>query len=315
MTRSTSRKPVADREKTAQRLLSSSAQNSYDPDVDLDWAAPLPDDKYFLPPQWTSLYGTELWQRMTPEQRRELGRQEITSMTSFGILGEVGLMHMLLKVVLQGDPTSRHAQYALTEVADECRHTTMFGRGIEMSGTRMFLPPRRLRRVLSNVISLFPVGVSAYAGALLLEELFDKMQRAAMLDEDMQPGIRMINRIHVLEEARHITFAREEIQRAMPTMSRPRLLAHRTVIGAAAWGFARVMIDPRVYKAVGLNPLEARRAALTNPHYQEFIRWMATGLVQFLDEMGLIGFPANWLWRRSFMLPDGQARSKTAAMP
>ena len=32
---------VADREKTAERLLNSSADKFYDPEVDIDWAAPL----------------------------------------------------------------------------------------------------------------------------------------------------------------------------------------------------------------------------------------------------------------------------------
>jgi pimeloyl-ACP methyl ester carboxylesterase len=72
-----------------------------------------------------------------------------------------------------------------------------------------------------------------------------------------------------------------------------------------AWGFARVLIDPRVYRSVGLDPMKARAAALSNPHYQRTIQWMAEGLVGFLDEVGLIGAPAMPLWRRSFMLPDG----------
>ncbi|HEY2205924.1 MAG TPA: diiron oxygenase, partial [Pseudonocardia sp.] len=96
------------REKTAERLLGSSAARSYDPDVDIDWSAPLDPDKLFLPEHRVSLYGTELWDRMSPEQRRELAKNEIISITSFGIVAEVALMHLLLKVVTLGDPTTRH---------------------------------------------------------------------------------------------------------------------------------------------------------------------------------------------------------------
>src|SRR5947209_509930 len=82
-------------------------------------------------------------------QRVELGKHEIFSITSFGIYAEVALMHLLLKVVTQGDPTTRHAQYALTEVADECRHSTMFGRGIEKAGVRPYLAPWWFRLALN----------------------------------------------------------------------------------------------------------------------------------------------------------------------
>jgi pimeloyl-ACP methyl ester carboxylesterase len=125
-----------------------------------------------------------------------------------------------------------------------------------------------------------------------------------MADEHLQPGVRMINRIHVMEEARHISFARAKLREIVPSLTPTQLAAYRLVVGALAWGFPRVLIDPRVYKSVGLDPMKARAAALANPHYQRTIRWMAEGLVGFFDEVGLIGAPAMPLWRRSFMLPE-----------
>jgi hypothetical protein len=293
---------MSDRERTAERLLRSSADKFYDPDVDIDWTAPLEDGKYYLPEHRVSLYGTALWDRLTPEQRLELGRQEIISITSFGILSEVALMHMLLHTVSEGDPTSRHAQYALTEVADECRHSTMFGRSIEKSGARPYLLPRKFR-ALQRLVVLLPTGPSSWGGTLLVEEMLDRLQRETMADDGMQTHIRMVNRIHVLEEARHITYAREELRRLMPRLGPVRRAFHRVALALAAFGVARVIIDPRVYKRVGLDPREARRAALANPHYRETIRWMGERLVGFLREAGMISGPLTTaLWRRSFLL-------------
>jgi pimeloyl-ACP methyl ester carboxylesterase len=107
-----------------------------------------------------------------------------------------------------------------------------------------------------------------------------------------------------MEEARHISFARAKLREIVPSLTPTQLAAYRLVVGALAWGFPRVLIDPRVYKSVGLDPMKARAAALANPHYQRTIRWMAEGLVGFFDEVGLIGAPAMPLWRRSFMLPE-----------
>ena len=58
-------------------------------------------------------------------------------------------------------------------------------------------------------------GPSAYASILVAEELLDTWQRELMKDERVQPITRMVARIHVLEEARHMTFAREEVKRQM----------------------------------------------------------------------------------------------------
>jgi P-aminobenzoate N-oxygenase AurF len=297
----TSRGP-SQREKVAERLLRSSAARCYDPKVDIDWSAPVEPDKYFLPEHRVSLYGTELWERMTPEQRYELAKHEIVSITSFGIYAEVALMHLLLKVVASGDPTSRHAQYALTEVADECRHSTMFGRGIEKSGVRPYLAPWWVRQLL-NLTLLLPIGPATYGGTLLVEEITDRLQRESMADEGVQTTIRMINKVHVLEEARHISFARAEVTRMVPGMGRFALAANRLMLAAAAPWLVRVMLHPDVYRAVGLDRRRARKVARANPHYRESLRWMGERIVAFLIEAGMIkGRVTTALWRRSLLL-------------
>jgi hypothetical protein len=290
------------REKVAERLLRSSAARSYDPEVDIDWAAPLPEDKYYLPEHRVSLYGTELWRRMTPEQRAELAKREIISITTFGIYAEVALMHLLLKVVSSGDPTTRHAQYAFTEVADECRHSTMFGRGIEKSGVGPYRVPLWFRALL-NLATLLPIGPATYGGTLLVEELLDRLQRELLADENIQPHIRMINKIHVLEEARHISFARAEVTRMVPKMRRLPLAVQRVGLALSAPFLVRTMIHPDVYRSVGLDPREARKVARANPHHQQSLRWMGERLVAFLTEAGMIrGVLTKALWRRAYLL-------------
>ena len=56
-----------------------------------------------------------------------------------------------------------------------------------------------------------PIGtLAAYAAILVAEEVLDVMQRDWMRDERVVPFVRTINNIHVVEESRHMKFAREE---------------------------------------------------------------------------------------------------------
>ena len=88
---------------TAQRLLGSSARNSYDPDIDIDWDAPIDDDKLFMPAERVSLYGTALWDTMTDEQRITLSRHESASLASTGLWFEMILMQMLIRHAFRRD--------------------------------------------------------------------------------------------------------------------------------------------------------------------------------------------------------------------
>ncbi|GAB3586685.1 diiron oxygenase [Amycolatopsis endophytica] len=289
------------REKTAERLLKSSANKFYDPEVDIDWGAPLDEGKPFQLEHRSSLYGTHLWDRLTEEQRIELGRHELASIASNGIFFEVLLMQLLLKEVYNSDPTSRHVQYALTEIADECRHSTMFARSVETVGAPAYGPVKIVHR-LGKLLPFIGYGPALYGSILVAEEILDRIQRESMADENIQPLVRMVNRIHVLEEARHVTFAREEVTRGMAKLSKPELLYQRWLIAIVSFAITRSLINPRVYKAVGLNPREAFETALANPNWHETLRWSGERIMAFLDEAGLVGQPGTYWWRKSFLL-------------
>jgi hypothetical protein len=289
------------RERTAERLLRSTAARAYDPDLDIDWSAPLADDKGYILEHRCTLYGTELWQRLTPRQRLELGRHEAASVASTGIWLEFVLLRMLARLAYQGDPASSHVQYALAEMAEECRHSTMFARLIERLGVPVQRPPA-LIHAAGALLPTIARGPAMWGAVLLGEELIDRYQREQADDESIQPLMRMVNRIHIMEEARHIGFARAELARTAAAVPRAQLPYHRLVLAQVGFIVARSLVSPEVYRAVGLDPRAARRAALANPYHQQTIRYGGEKIMAFLADAGLVGPPGMHLWRRSFLL-------------
>ncbi|KAA2264091.1 diiron oxygenase [Solihabitans fulvus] len=285
-----------DIDKTAARLLNSAARTSYDPDVDVDWNAPLVDGLYFIPPHRVSLYGTELWDSLSEDQRIELSRHELASIASAGIWLEMILMQFLVRYSYKPDPTQRNVHYALTEVADECRHSVMFATMIERIGAPTY-GPNRLNKALGTLLRSAGGGPSMFAATLIGEEIPDRLQRECMADERVQPLVRMVNRIHVVEEARHLSFAREELARELDGISRARLEFHRVITAKAAHVLVGSLISPLVYRSIGLDPVETKKLALRNPHHLETLRWAGEKLVKHLDGVGMIGGPSRQWWR------------------
>ncbi|WP_442817239.1 diiron oxygenase [Streptomyces sp. NBC_01216] len=193
----------------ARRLLDSAARLSYDPVTEVDWDTPLDKDFHGASPEWSTLYGTAYWSELTEPQRRELTRQEAASVASTGIWFEMILQQMVLRDIYGKDPTQPRFQWALTEIADECRHSVMFARGAAKLGAPAYRP-RRAVVELGRVFKTLAFGESAYASILVAEEVLDVMQRDWMRDERVAPFVRTINNIHVVEESRHMKFARDE---------------------------------------------------------------------------------------------------------
>jgi hypothetical protein len=284
-----------------ERLLRSSARHSYDPEVDIDWDAPVDPSLWGMQPERMSLYGTHLWERLGEEQRIELSRHEVASIASVGLWFELLLMQMMLRDLYDDDPTGAHMHYALTEVADECRHSTMFGKSIAHFGVPAYGPPAKVHR-LGRLFTQVVRGPSAYASILVAEEVLDTWQRDLMKDERVQPVTRMVARIHVLEEARHMTFARAEVAEKMAGLSRAQRVVQQTLTARTCFLVARSLVNPEIYRAVGIDPGEGRRTALSNPHYRETMQWMGEKPLAFLREHDLLPKSQERVWRGSLLL-------------
>jgi len=285
----------------ADRLLRSSAARSYDPDVDVDWSAPPVEGLSYMLEHRCSLYGTPIWHRLTPDQRLELGKHEAASVASVGLWFEFILMRMLTKLAYNGDPTDPRIQYALTETAEECRHSIMFAKMVTTIGCPAYGPRPKIHR-LGKILPSLNYGPSMYGSILVAEEVTDRLQREQADSPAIQPLVRMVNRIHIMEEARHIGFARDELLAGIGKLNRVELRYQRHMLAYVSYVVCRSLINPRVYLSVGLDPREARRAALATPHYRETIRFSGEKIMPFLREAGLVGGPGMHWWKESFLV-------------
>nr|WP_156618082.1 diiron oxygenase [Mycolicibacterium sp. F2034L] len=289
------------RDEFSDRLLRGSAKKSYAPVVDIDWESPIDPDRFFLPPEVISLYGTPLWAQMSHEQQIELSRQEFVNLLSAGIWFENILNQALLRGLMHADVTSPATHYSLTELGDETRHMVMFGRAIGYVGGKPF-QPSRLQRMIINALPLGFRGSVLWVAALVGEEIFDALQRQILDDPELQPIVRRVMRIHVTEEARHIQFARDGARRAVPELRPVNRLLLGTIHGAGGPFYRFLFTNPATYRRVGLDGREARRQARVNPHFRKVQRLGFAPLAAFLEEVGLMSRLGRRMWRRSGFL-------------
>jgi hypothetical protein len=287
---------------TAERLLASAERTSFDPQVDIDWTAPPVPGLWYSPPERCTLFGTDLWRRMPEEQRIELTKHEVASIASVGIWFETILTQMLVRQLYDRSLTDAHARFAFTEIADECRHSMMFGRMIETLGCPDY-GPGRLAHALGRPFKTLSNGTLTFAGALYVEEILDALQREAMQDDRVQPLVRAVSRLHVVEESRHMRYARDETARQVAQLGRLEHGASRAVLGVVAIMATGRLVHPGVYAAVGLDPRQAAAAARTSPRWAETRRFAARKAVAFFTELGLISSAdRRLLWRSSGLI-------------
>jgi hypothetical protein len=289
------------REEFSERLLRGSVKKSYEPVVDIDWDAPLVPDKFFLPPSVVTLYGTKQWDAMTREQQIELSRQELVNILSAGIWFENILNQALLRDLMHKNPTASSTHYALTELGDETRHMVMFGKTIARVGG-IPVRPKLFQRIIINALPFTFRGSVLWTAALVGEEIFDALQRQIMEDDDLQPIVQRLMRIHVTEEARHIQFARDGLRKQVPTMPRYRRMLLANLHGAGGPFYRMLFTLPVQYSRTGLPGRESTRVARANPHFQQMCVTSFESLAAFFEETGLMGRLGRRMWRRAGFL-------------
>jgi hypothetical protein len=206
------------------RLSALSVTHHFDAYSDIDWDAPgfqvdRMDPRWELPAD-DPLAHTRWYRKLPTEQRLGLGLDRVVTMMKTGIEFERILKQGLLEfagTLPNGAPEFR---YAYHEVIEECQHSLMFQEFVNRSGfdaTGLRLYARLGARLVINLGRRFPPLFFIFV--LGGEEPIDYVQRKALRsDNDTPPVLERVMRIHVTEEARHLSFARSYLKTRAPKL-------------------------------------------------------------------------------------------------
>jgi hypothetical protein len=272
------------------QLVTASERTTLDPFREVDWSIPIDDSAFHLPPEVLPLYGTTVWDSMSETRRIVYGRHEAAALCGAGIWFENVLMQAVLRHLAELPVTDPAHRYLLVEVADECRHSTMFGEFIRRAGT----PAYRPAHASLDVDELPGRRAMSYLLILAVEELLDHINRKTMRDERVHPVSRQIAKLHVLEEARHVSFAKTYLSEVWPQLAADERHAMAEAAPALVAMVAEFSIDPAVYEHLGID--DGATTARVNPHHRAVIVAGVSKLTGFLQDLGLIDDENRSTW-------------------
>lgn len=290
---------------TLSTLSESSVRRNFNPYVDIDWKDPelavRTDD-----PRWVLSGADPLarhpWYRSQPlEKQIAMGMWRQANMAKVGVQFEGilvrGLMHYTFWVP-NGSPEYR---YCLHECIEECNHTLMFQELVNRIGVDVPGMPRWLR-VLSPIVPFYagPLPNSFFFGVLAGEVPFDYLQTLSLRDENMAPAIvrRMIG-IHVAEEARHISFAHQYLQRRVPRLWRSSrfMLSLYVPVVMRMLGQAMVVPPRTFFREFGVPRSARKKWFFGDPDSRQMWRDMFADVRMVCHELGLMNPAARLMWR------------------
>ncbi|MBX6767235.1 MAG: diiron oxygenase, partial [Actinomadura rubrobrunea] len=233
------------------RLNKASVEKHWEAYADIPWDDPEyavdPNDpRWILDPAIDALARTE-WYRSQPEEiRAQIGLWRVATAMKIGLQFENLLKRGLLNYAYRLPNGRPEFRYVYHETTEECHHGMMFQEFVNRTG----MPIRGMPRALSLIAQAAPwiplVSTELFFVFVLGgEDPIDYVQRKSLKGGHIKhPLEETIMKIHIAEEARHISFARHYLRHRVPKMSRTR----RRLLGLTApivlGIMARIMLSP-----------------------------------------------------------------------
>ena len=279
----------------------------FDAYVDVPWDDPSyaidPDDPRWELGEDDPLGATE-WYRSQPQHiRARLGLHSIVAKMKVGLQFESVLKRGLLEYTAELPDESPEFRYAYHEVIEEAHHSLMFQEFVNRCaphGLRVKGINRLVKFGARNVIRMGRRSPALFFVFVLGgEDPIDHVQRTVLRSgRELHPLTERIMRIHVTEEARHLSFARHYLKREVPRMNvvRRRLLALRVpfILGQMAGMMLRP--TPEIVKAYRI-PKSVLKEAYGSRAAREGVWDSLRKVRQLLVELRLVTGPSKLLWR------------------
>lgn len=204
------------------RLSDGSIHRSFNPYTDIGWEDPefqvTADDRRWILPE-IDVVGAHPWYKAQPEAVQvAIGMYRQANVAKVGLLFEQILIRGFMQYISMLPNSSAEFRYCTHEVIEECNHTLMFQEMVNRTGVDVpgFGPV--MRRVAPFLpLAAWPFPEIFFMGVLAGEEPIDHIQKCYLRSNgDYHPIITNVMRIHVAEEARHISFAHEFLRQRVP---------------------------------------------------------------------------------------------------
>jgi len=287
------------------RLNTQSVRKHFDAYEDVPWDDyPIdPADRRWALDDLDPLGRTDWYKALPPEEQSRLGLLTVATKMQVGYFFEGVLKRGLLEHAQQLPAGSPELRYVYHEVIEEAQHSLMFQEFCGRAGLATVPKlPRRARvgsKRVVKVAKFFPELFFIFV--LGGEDPIDHMQRETLRkqDKELHPLLERIMRIHVTEEARHLSFARHWLKQHVPALGPVR----RTILSIGAplilGEMGGMMMKPSkaLQREYGIPREVMREAYDDNPEFQQGAAVAMRKVRLLCRDLGLINPISKRLWK------------------
>ena len=287
------------------RLSRQSVVKHFDAYADVPWDDPDmavdPDDPRWALPATDALARTAWYQSQPAGIQARIGLHRIAVNMKVGLQFESILKRGLLEFAAKLQNGAPEFRYAYHEVIEEAHHSLMFQEFVNRTGLEVPGMPWHMQFGARRVVTLgrrFPELFFLFV--LGGEDPIDHVQRQALRGGEVHPLLERIMRIHVTEEARHLSFARHYLKRQVPKLPwrKRQALAWQTPFILGQMAAQMLGVPPVVARTYGIPKRVIRQAYREDPDAGQFVKDSLRKVRELAVEIGIVTPVSKLVWKR-----------------
>ncbi len=290
-----------------QRLSKQSIDKHFGAYEDIDWESDdmqitLENGDWILENGYLDPIGDTSWYKDLDNSAKDrLGLYSVAIRMKYGLQFESILKRGLLEYAAKLPNNSPEFRYAYHEVIEEAQHSLMFQEFVNRTGLEI----KGLSRLDLFGTSLI-IKLGGYFPSLFFffvlggEDPIDYLQRKALKsDNQIHPLLKTIMKIHVTEEARHLSFARHYLKLNVPKLN----FISTTVVSVAVpiilGSMAKMMLQApkQVIEEFNIPKEVIREAYRENKNHSEETKVALTKVRKLYEELNLMTPVSKQIWK------------------
>jgi hypothetical protein len=252
----------------------------------LAWSTDVDPEAEHVPDIQIPIYGTHIWDKLTPGEIRKLRRESLAWTLSQFMHGEQGALLATAQIV-DATPSFDAKLYGSSQVMDEARHVEVYARYLREKMTRQYPVNRHLRALLDQILTDGRWDMK-YLGMQIMVEGLAMAAFGFMHQTCSEPLLKDLTHYVMKDESRHVAFGVLALQDFYKDLS----ASERRVREEFLFEGCRLMRDrllmEDVWEEMGWPLDEVREIVLNSETMREFRKLLFSKIVPNVKRLGLL---------------------------
>jgi len=252
----------------------------------LAWSTSVDPDSEIVPDVQVPIYGTHIWEKLTPAEIRKLRREALAWTLSQFMHGEQGALLATAQIV-DATPTFDAKLYGASQVMDEARHVEVYARYLKEKLTRQYPVNCHLKTLLDQILTDSRWDMK-YLGMQIMVEGLAMAAFGYMHQTCREPLLTELTHYVMRDESRHVAFGVLALQDlyADLTTSQRREREEFLFEGCRLMRDRLLMED--VWEEMGWPKDEVRAIVLASEQMKDFQKMLFSKIVPNVKRLGLL---------------------------